>query len=216
MNWNEALQAEASKPYFSKLNEFMKSEYNSKQIFPPADKVLAAIELTPLENVKCVIIGQDPYHGEGQAMGLSFSVPNGIKCPPSLVNIYKELENEYGYPIPKTGNLTPWTKEGVLLLNSVLTVIAHTPNSHKNCGWENYTDAIIRAVETQNRPIVYMLWGANAKQKKELITNKNHLVLESAHPSPYSCNGFFGNNHFKKCNEFLSKNGASEINWQIT
>ena len=185
MTWDEALIQEKDKPYFTKLSIFLKNEYKEQTIYPPADMVMNAMNLVPLEKVKCVILGQDPYHGPNQAMGLSFSVQDGITPPPSLKNIYKEIENEFGMKMPENnGNLTPWAKQGVLLLNTILTVRAHSPRSHENKGWENYTDAVINAIETQNRPIVYMLWGNNAKTKKLLVKNPMHLVLESSHPSP--------------------------------
>lgn len=214
MTWDEALIQEKDKPYFTKLSIFLKNEYKEQTIYPPADMVMNAMNLVPLEKVKCVILGQDPYHGPNQAMGLSFSVQDGITPPPSLKNIYKEIENEFGMKMPENnGNLTPWAKQGVLLLNTILTVRAHSPRSHENKGWENYTDAVINAIETQNRPIVYMLWGNNAKTKKLLVKNPMHLVLESSHPSPYSASGFFGNGHFFKCNDYLVRNGETPINW---
>lgn len=212
--WSDILQSEAQKPYYKELYDFVENEYASKTCYPPADKILNALELTPYENVKCVIIGQDPYHNEGQAMGLSFSVPDGIRLPPSLLNIYKELRNEFGYEIPDTGNLTEWAKQGVLLLNSSLTVEAHKPASHSGHGWETLTDALISATNIKEDPIVFMLWGNFAKAKAPLITNRAHLVLRAAHPSPFSANnGFFGCNHFKKCNDFLTANGKTPIDW---
>ena len=174
------------------------------------------LNLTPFDKVKCVIIGQDPYHEPNQAMGLSFSVPDTTPIPPSLQNIYTELNNEFGYPIPNTGNLTKWAKQGVLLLNAVLTVRAHQAASHRNQGWEQYTDAIIKTLNTKETPVVYLLWGAYARNKKTLITNPQHLILEAPHPSPLSAyRGFLGCGHFKKCNEYLVSKGITPIDWQI-
>ena len=218
MNWSDILKDEYSKPYYTELYNFVQNAYNDPQkvIYPPGDKIFNALELTPYDAVKCVIIGQDPYHGENQAMGLSFSVPDGVRTPPSLQNIYKELNSEFGYPIPNTGNLTKWATEGVLLLNAVLTVEAHKPASHQGKGWETYTDAIIKALNNKTTPVVFLLWGSFARSKKDLITNPNHLILEASHPSPFSANrGFFGCNHFKKCNEYLIQHGIQPIDWQI-
>lgn len=216
MNWIDALQPETEKPYFKNLQAFLDAEYKTQTVYPPANQVLNALELTPLENVKCVILGQDPYHGPNQAMGLSFSVAPGIALPRSLQNIYKELQAEFGYDIPTTGDLTKWAQQGVLLLNSVLTVRRGDPGSHKDIGWEAYTDAILKAVNQKAEPVVYMLWGNFAKSKKELITNQNHLILEAAHPSPYSANkGFFGCDHFKTCNQYLMSHNQTPIDWQI-
>ena len=174
------------------------------------------IKITPFEQVKCVILGQDPYHGPGQAMGLSFSVQKDVAIPRSLQNIYKELKDELNCYIPDNGDLTPWAKQGVLLLNSILSVQAHQAASHKNQGWEEYTDALLAALNQKTQPVVFMLWGAYAKSKKMLITNKKHLILESSHPSPYSASyGFFGCGHFKTCNDFLIENHIEPINWQI-
>lgn len=216
MTWDEIIAAESQKPYYQALMQRVDSEYAAKQIFPPRDKLYAALRLTPYEDVKVVILGQDPYHNLGQAMGLSFSVPEGEKLPPSLKNIYKELQNEYGYQIPASGDLTPWAKQGVLLLNSVLTVEAHKPASHKNYGWEQFTDELILTLNKCQEPIVYMLWGAFAQSKSLLIDNPEALVLRAPHPSPFSAHkGFFGCNHFKQCNEYLNKNGDKPINWHI-
>lgn len=213
--WEEALREEFKKDYYRKLYGFIKEEYNTKVIYPPSDKIFAAMQHTSLDKVKVVIMGQDPYHEPGQAMGMSFSVPHGVEIPPSLRNIYKEIHEDVGERIPDTGDLTRWADQGVLLLNAVLTVRAHQANSHKNKGWEEFTDAVIRAVEKEDRPIVYMLWGRNARDKKHLVTNEKHLVLEAAHPSPLSAyQGFFGCKHFSKCNKFLEKNGVEPISWE--
>lgn len=213
--WEEALREEFKKDYYRKLYGFIKEEYNTKVIYPPSDKIFAAMQHTSLDKVKVVIMGQDPYHEPGQAMGMSFSVPDGVEIPPSLRNIYKEIHEDVGERIPDTGDLTRWADQGVLLLNAVLTVRAHQANSHKNKGWEEFTDAVIRAVEKEDRPIVYMLWGRNARDKKHLVTNEKHLVLEAAHPSPLSAyQGFFGCKHFSKCNKFLEKNGVEPISWE--
>ena len=213
--WEEALREEFKKDYYRKLYGFIKEEYNTKAIYPPSDKIFAAMQHTSLDKVKVVIMGQDPYHEPGQAMGMSFSVPHGVEIPPSLRNIYKEIHEDVGERIPDTGDLTRWADQGVLLLNAVLTVRAHQANSHKNKGWEEFTDAVIRAVEKEDRPIVYMLWGRNARDKKNLVTNEKHLVLEAAHPSPLSAyQGFFGCKHFSKCNKFLEKNGVEPISWE--
>lgn len=212
--WRKAIGEEANKEYYKNLSRFVNSEYKTKTVYPPKDEIMAALEKTPPKNVKCVILGQDPYHEPGQAMGLSFSVKDGIKIPPSLLNMYKELQMEYGYDIPKTGNLTAWAEQGVLLLNAILTVRAHEAASHRNKGWEEFTDAIIKYTNTLNQPIVYMLWGNFARSKKNLLDNPNHLILESVHPSPLSANrGFLGCGHFKMCNDFLKSHGVEPINW---
>ena len=190
--------------------------YKTTQIFPPADDVFNAFHFTPLSEVKVVILGQDPYHGDGQAHGLCFSVNKDIKIPPSLVNIYKELHEDLGLKIPNNGYLEKWAKQGVLLLNTVLTVRAHQANSHRGIGWESFTDAVIDIVNKQDRPIVYLLWGRPAQTKKRKLDNPNHLVLEAAHPSPLSAhNGFFGCRHFSQTNEFLQSHGEAPIDWQI-
>ena len=212
--WAKALEQEFHKEYYRKLYAFVKEEYAKNVIYPPSDRLFTALHLTPLEKVRVVILGQDPYHEPGQAMGMSFSVPEGVEIPPSLKNIYKEIHEDVGERIPATGDLTRWAEQGVLLLNAVLTVRAHQANSHKGRGWEEFTDAIIKIVNGQERPVVYMLWGRNAREKKSLVTNPEHLVLEAAHPSPLSAyNGFFGCRHFSKCNKFLKEKGAGEINW---
>lgn len=216
MTWNELLQNEYKQEYYQSLFNFVKSEYQEHTVYPPPDKIMNALDLTPYDNVKCVILGQDPYHGPNQAMGLSFSVPAGVTIPPSLRNIYLELQNEFGYELPNHGDLTAWAKDGVLLLNSVLTVRAKSPTSHQNKGWEIYTDAIIRTINNKPTPVVFLLWGNFARSKRALITNPNHLILEAPHPSPFSANrGFFGCNHFKQCNDFLQKQGLVPINWKI-
>lgn len=216
MNWYEFDQKEKTKEYYKNLSDFVYGEYDRTECFPPKKKILNALQLTPYDTVKVVILGQDPYHGIGQAMGLSFSVPKNTVIPPSLRNIYTELQSEFGYPIPKSGDLTPWAKQGVLLLNAVLTVQAHKPGSHAGKGWEIYTDRILEELNKKDTPVVFMLWGNYARAKKYLITNPRHYVLESPHPSPFSANhGFFGCDHFKKCNNFLKANGIAEINWQI-
>ena len=214
--WERALKEEFHKDYYKKLYSFVKSEYQSHIVYPSADKLFTALHLTPLESVRAVILGQDPYHEPGQAMGMSFSVPEGVEIPPSLKNIYKEIHEDVGEKIPDTGDLTKWAEQGVLLLNAVLTVREHEANSHKGKGWEEFTDAIIKAVDKEDRPIVFLLWGRNARDKRDIITNPGHLVLEAAHPSPLSAyNGFFGCRHFSKCNRFLRENGADEIDWGI-
>lgn len=214
MEWKEILSDYLSSVEYKELQKRVCDEYRNGEVFPPKDMIYNALKLTPYDKVKCVIIGQDPYHDDGQAMGLSFSVPRGIKTPPSLQNIYKEINAEFGYEIPEHGDLTYWAEQGVLLLNTVLTVRAHSPASHKNIGWEQCTDEIIRAINKKDDPVVFMLWGNFAKQKARLITNPKHLILTSGHPSPLSVRYFIGNNHFKKCNSFLNKNGISEINWE--
>lgn len=216
MNWYDFNEREKKEQYYIDLSDFVDKEYENGTCYPPRDKILNALNLTPYDETKVVILGQDPYHGENQAMGLSFSVPKGEAMPPSLKNIYKELKSEYGYPIPESGDLTSWAKQGVLLLNSVLTVRAHTPASHTNRGWETYTDKILEELNQKDTPVVFLLWGRYARDKKHLITNPTHLILETTHPSPYSAgNGFFGCDHFKKCNEFLVENGLQPIDWQI-
>lgn len=212
-SWQEFLQAEFEQPYFKKLSDFLKQAYQNSTVYPPKQQVFAAFT-TDLNNVKVVILGQDPYHEPGQAHGLAFSVRDNIKTPPSLVNIYKEINREYGTPIPKSGNLKRWQEQGVLLLNNVLTVEAHKAGSHRGYGWEDFT---LHCVEylSKNRPhLVFLLWGRDARNKAKLIDKQKHLVLESAHPSPLSAyNGFFGNNHFKTCNEWLESHNLEAIQW---
>lgn len=214
--WLPCLKQEFSKDYYKNLYEFVKKEYSERVIYPPSNEIFSALERTPVDKVKVVLLGQDPYHEEGQAHGMSFSVKPGIKTPPSLQNMYKELRDELGCYIPNNGYLEKWADQGVLLLNTCLTVREGAANSHKGKGWEQFTDAIIKAVNEEDRPVVYFLWGSNARSKKTLITNSKHLVLESVHPSPLSAyNGFFGCGHFKMANEFLEKNGLTPIDWQI-
>ena len=216
ISFNDLLEEEKQKDYYNELISFIDKEYNTKTIFPPREKIFEAFKLTPFEQTKVVIIGQDPYHGEGEAHGLAFSVYNGIKIPPSLKNIYKEINAEYGYEIPNTGYLIKWAKQGVLMLNTVLTVEKDKPASHKAKGWEVFTDRVIEELNNSEQPLVFMLWGNYAKSKAQLINNPKHLILESAHPSPFSArNGFFGNNHFKLANDFLLKNGIEQIDWKI-
>ena len=215
-DWLPALDQEFHKAYYRDLFTFVKQEYNTHVIYPPADDIFNALHFTPLSEVKVLILGQDPYHNEHQAHGLSFSVKPGVAIPPSLLNIYKELEDELSLYIPNNGYLEKWAKQGVLMLNTVLTVRAHNANSHKGIGWEEFTDAAIMALNELDKPIVYMLWGSNARSKAKMLNNKKQLVLEAPHPSPLSSyRGFFGCNHFIKCNEFLKANGLSEIDWQI-
>ena len=215
-DWLAELGPEFKKPYYARLYEFVKNEYNTKQVFPPSDEIFTAFHLTPLSQVKVVIIGQDPYHGDGQAHGLCFSVKPDVEIPPSLVNIYQELHEDLGCYIPNHGYLTKWAKQGVLLLNTVLTVRAHQANSHRGIGWEEFTDAAIRILNEQERPIVYLLWGKPAQMKKNMLNNPRHLILEAPHPSPLSAyRGFFGCQHFSKTNEFLMKNNRKTINWKI-
>ena len=215
-DWLPALKPEFQKPYYKDLYEFVKQEYQTKRIFPPADDIFNAFRYTPLRRVKVVILGQDPYHEVGQAHGLCFSVRPGTQIPRSLVNIYKELQDDLGCKIPNNGYLEKWAKQGVLLLNTVLTVQEHMANSHQGKGWENFTDAAIRVLNEQEKPIVFMLWGRPAQAKKALLNNPEHLILEAAHPSPLSASrGFFGCRHFSKANLFLEENGVAPIDWQI-
>ena len=215
-DWLAPLSPEFKKPYYANLYKKIREEYASTQIFPPSDEIFTAFELTPLAEVKVVIIGQDPYHGDGQAHGLCFSVKPDIETPPSLVNIYKELNSDLGCYIPNNGYLTEWAKQGVLMLNTVLTVRAHQANSHRGIGWEEFTDAAIRILNEQDRPIVYLLWGKPAQMKKSMLNNPKHLILEAPHPSPLSAyRGFFGCQHFSKTNTFLKENGLTPIDWQI-
>ncbi len=215
-DWADALRPEYKKEYYKKLFDFIGSEYRNEVIYPPGDEIFNAFHLTPLSKVKVVIIGQDPYHEPGQAHGLSFSVKPGIDIPPSLLNIYKELQDELGCYIPDNGYLVKWAEQGVLLLNAVLTVRAHRAASHRGRGWENFTDAAIRVLNEMDRPIVYLLWGSFARSKASMLNNSKQLVLEAPHPSPLSAyRGFFGCGHFKRANEFLSENGLQPIDWQI-
>jgi uracil-DNA glycosylase len=213
-DWRPILQAETEKPYWRTLIEFVNTERSSTKIFPKSEDVFSALHLTPYSDVRVVILGQDPYHNDGQAMGLSFSVPDGLRLPPSLINIYKELGSDIGKELPKTGDLTHWAKQGVLLLNAVLTVRAHQANSHQGKGWEQFTDAILQAVSDKNEHVVFILWGGFARKKKPLIDMSKHTVIESAHPSPLSAhNGFFGSKPFSKTNEALKSHNQKPINW---
>lgn len=215
-DWLEPLSSEFRKGYYSQLYNFVKDEYSKTVVYPPAEDIFNAFHFTPLKDVKVLLLGQDPYHNEHQAHGLSFSVQPGQDIPPSLVNIYKELHDDLGCYIPNNGYLKKWADQGVLLLNTVLTVRAHQANSHQGHGWEQFTDAVIQAVNAQDRPIVYMLWGAPARRKKAMLTNPKHLILEAPHPSPLSAyRGFFGCKHFSKANEFLKTSGLEPIDWQI-
>ncbi len=216
-DWDKILDGEFDKDYYVRLKQFLINEYKTCRIYPSMYDIFNAMKLTAYNDVKCVIIGQDPYHGEGQAHGLSFSVRQGIAPPPSLVNIFKEIKNDVGIDNSgKHGDLTKWAENGVLLLNSVLTVRANQPRSHRGMGWEQFTTEIITLLNKREKPMVFLLWGNDAKQKMSCITNPNHLVLTSAHPSPLSAyNGFFGCRHFSKANEFLRKNGLEEIDWSI-
>ena len=215
-DWLPVLAPEFRKPYYKDLFQFVQTEYQTRQIFPPAQDLFNALHLTPLSKVKVVILGQDPYHGDGQAHGLCFSVRPDVDIPPSLVNIYRELHDDLGCRMPDNGCLTKWADQGVLLLNTVLTVRAHQAGSHRGHGWEQFTDAILRAVNSQNRPVVYMLWGAPAQAKRQMLDNPRHLVLTAPHPSPLSAyRGFFGCRHFRQCNAFLEEHGEKPIDWQI-
>jgi len=203
-DWDEKIGKEFEKEYYLKLRNFLKEEYASHTVFPDMYDLFSALKATPYSKVKVVILGQDPYHEPGQAHGMAFSVKPGVQIPPSLLNMYKEINSEFGYPIPKTGYLMKWAEQGVLLLNAVLTVRSGEANSHQNKGWENFTDEIIRQLNARRDGIVFLLWGNNAKKKKELITNPQHLILETVHPSPLSASrGFMGCGHFRKANEFL-------------
>ena len=214
--WDELLADEFKKPYYLELRQFLKKEYSTQTIYPDMFHIFNALQSTSYSDVKVVILGQDPYHGPSQAHGLCFSVQPGIQPPPSLVNIFKELHDDVGIPIPKTGCLTPWTKQGVLLLNTVLTVRQGQPNSHKGRGWENFTDRVIELLDERETPMVFMLWGANAGAKAALLHNPNHLVLRTVHPSPLSAHrGFFGCRHFSRANEFLVKNGMEPVDWEL-
>ncbi len=215
-DWLAELGEEFHKPYYKELYEFVKTEYNTTQVFPPADDIFNAFHLTPLNEVKVVILGQDPYHNVGQAHGLCFSVKPDVAVPPSLVNIYKELQDDLGCYIPNNGYLVKWARQGVLMLNTVLTVRAHMANSHRGRGWEEFTDAAIRTLNGQERPIVFILWGRPAQMKKKMLNNPRHLILTAAHPSPLSAhNGFFGSRPFSQTNQFLKEHGCEPIDWQI-
>lgn len=213
-SWKIRLSDEFTKPYFSNLVDFVKQEYNSQTIYPPGKEIFQAFDCCDFSNTKVVIIGQDPYHGAGQANGLCFSVRDGVRIPPSLVNIFKEIKQDLGKPIPASGDLTRWAKQGVLLLNATLTVRSSAPGSHQNKGWENFTDAVIKKLSEEKEHVVYLLWGAYAQKKGEIIDRSKNLVLMSAHPSPFSADrGFFGCKHFSKTNEYLKSKGLKEIDW---
>ncbi len=214
--WKELLNEELTKPYISELKGFLEQEYKERQIFPPENEIFTAFHKTLPADVKVVILGQDPYHDENQAHGLSFSVKPGVAIPKSLQNIYKELQTEFGYEIPNHGYLEHWAEQGVFLLNTVLTVRAHEANSHKGRGWEDFTDAVIRVLNTCEQPMVFLLWGKPAEKKEKILDNPNHLVLKAAHPSPLSAyRGFFGCEHFRLANAFLEEHGRDEIDWRI-
>lgn len=214
-SWREHIGAEFEKPYFSMLTDFVRHEYTTTTCYPPGSLIFNAFNLCPFDRVKVVIIGQDPYHEPGQAQGLSFSVPEGVPFPPSLQNIFKEIQLDLGKPMPPTGNLTRWAEQGVLLLNATLTVRAHQAASHQRHGWEQFTDAAIRALSAERENLVFILWGGYARSKAQLIDRSRHLVLESVHPSPLSANrgGWFGNHHFSQCNAYLREHGEQEIDW---
>ncbi len=214
--WQKALSGEFSKEYYRKLYFFIREQYSKVTVYPKSEDIFTAFHLTPLEKVKVVIIGQDPYHNPGQAHGLCFSVKPQVEIPPSLVNIYQELKDDLGCRIPNHGYLVDWARQGVLLLNTVLTVQAHKPMSHRNVGWEEFTDAAIRKVRDQDRPIVFILWGKPAQEKAKMLDNPRHLILKAPHPSPLSAyRGFFGSKPFSQANAFLERNGVEPINWQI-
>lgn len=213
-SWKEALQPEFTKPYWEALTENVRNQYQTKKVYPPAGNIFKALDFCPLDSVKVVIVGQDPYHGVGQANGLSFSVNEGIPLPPSLKNIFKEIHNDLGVePLP-SGDLTRWANQGVLMLNSVLTVLANKPASHAGIGWEEFTDAVIQALNTKRTHIVYLLWGKYAQNKGAVINREKNLVLVSGHPSPYSASLFFGKHHFSQCNQYLEKHGITPIDWR--
>lgn len=214
-SWREHIGAEFEKPYFSALTDFVRHEYTTTTCYPPGSLIFNAFNLCPFDRVKVVIIGQDPYHKPGQAQGLSFSVPEGVPFPPSLQNIFKEIQLDLGKPMPPTGDLTRWAEQGVLLLNATLTVRAHQAASHQRHGWEQFTDAAIRALNIGRENLVFILWGGYARSKAQLIDRSRHLVLESVHPSPLSANrgGWFGNHHFSQCNAYLREHGEQEIDW---
>lgn len=216
-DWDCLLKDEFDKPYYQKLRKILANEYRTQTVYPDMYDIFNALKFTSYQNAKVVILGQDPYHGPGQAHGLSFSVKPGVAVPPSLVNIFKELNDDLGCPIPLSGDLTKWAKEGVVLLNASLTVRAHMANSHQALGWQTFTDRIIELLNERETPLVFMLWGNNAKQKRPLITSKKHLILTASHPSPFSAShGFFGCRHFSKANAFLVDTGQAPIDWNLT
>ncbi len=213
-SWKELLKEEFEKDYFKNLIDFVKQEYRTHKIYPPGKEIFSAFDLCPVDNVKVVIIGQDPYHGEGQAHGLCFSVKDGVKIPPSLRNIYKELHSDLGKEIPQTGNISYWAEQGVLMLNATLTVRAKNAGSHQGKGWETFTDAVIKKISEEKNDIVFLLWGAYAQKKGQVIDTNKHYILKSPHPSPFSAHtGFLGNKHFSKTNEFLKSKSLDEIKW---
>lgn len=215
-SWKQALQSEFDEPYFGELAAFLHREkQNGEVIYPPGDRIFRAFDLCPLQDVKVVILGQDPYHGPGQAMGLSFSVPEGIAAPPSLKNIFKEIESDLGIKMSGRPDLEPWARQGVLMLNAVLTVRAGSPASHSGIGWQRFTDAVIRTISDNCEGVVFLLWGNYARAKRELIDSSRHYVLEAAHPSPLARGAFFGCRHFSKTNEILTNNNKTPINWQL-
>ncbi|MGL5642528.1 MAG: uracil-DNA glycosylase [Paraclostridium sp.] len=215
-DWDEILEGEFEKPYYLELREFLKNEYSTQTIFPDMNDIFNALKYTSYKDTKVLILGQDPYHGENQAHGLAFSVKPGVKTPPSLLNMYKELKTEFNCFIPNNGYLVPWTKQGVLLLNTALTVRAHEANSHKGKGWETFTDNIIKLLNLRDEPVIFVLWGNNARSKKKLIDTEKHYIIESAHPSPLSASrGFFGSKPFSKTNDILVSLGKMPIDWQI-
>ena len=215
-DWLEPLSVEFKKPYYKELYKKVKQEYETKRVFPEADDIFNAFQFTPLSKVKVVILGQDPYHNYGQAHGLCFSVKPDVAVPPSLVNIYQELHDDLGCDIPNNGYLKKWADQGVMLLNTVLTVRAHAANSHQGIGWETFTDAAIKILNEQDRPMVFLLWGRPAQNKKSMLTNPKHLILKAPHPSPLSAfRGFMGCRHFSQANDFLKNNGVEPVDWQI-
>ena len=215
-DWDEILKDEFEKEYYKKMRKFLINEYKTKIIYPKPEEIFTAFKLTSYKDCKIILLGQDPYHGENQAHGLAFSVKEGIKLPPSLRNMYKEINNEYGYEMSKNGHLVPWAKQGILLLNTALTVIAENANSHSKIGWEIFTDNIIEILNKREESLIFILWGSNARSKKRLIDTKKHYILEGVHPSQLSANrGFFGCGHFKKANEILKELGKKEIDWRI-
>lgn len=213
-SWQNVLQDEFEKPYFKNLVAFVKDEYNSQKVYPPGSQIFNAFKMCPFDEVKVVILGQDPYHGPNQANGLAFSVSDEVRTPPSLINIFKEIKSDLGKDLPSTGNLERWAKQGVLLLNATLTVRAGQAGSHQKKGWEEFTDAVVQKVNAQKEHVVFMLWGAYAQKKGAFIDTRKHLVLQSAHPSPFAADrGFFGNRHFSKANAYLKEHGKEPIDW---
>ncbi|MCB9351196.1 MAG: uracil-DNA glycosylase [Lewinellaceae bacterium] len=215
-SWKNVLKTEFEQPYFQSLATFLRKEKeNNKTVYPPGSLIFNAFNTTPFDKVKVVILGQDPYHNPGEAMGLSFSVPRGVRTPPSLQNIYKELKEDLGVPIPNHGDLTHWAEQGVFLLNAMLTVERNKPRSHQKIGWQTFTDTVIRRLSDQRQGLVFMLWGGFARQKKQLIDNTKHLVLEAAHPSPLAGGAFFGSRHFSRANEYLKQQGKEPVDWRL-